>query len=100
MSKIWVFYILAVGISICSPSACAEQKTHGLDIVLNGGRVMDPESKFDARRNVGIAGGRIAVISEQPLSGKIEVNVTGLVVAPGFIDHQLDRGVCASPAFE
>jgi len=56
------------------------------DIVLAGGRVMDPETKMDAVRNVGILNNRIAQISSEPLQGKQVVNVAGLVVAPGFID--------------
>jgi len=59
------------------------------DIVLEGGRVMDPETGLDAVRNVGIRDGKIASISDQPLSGRRVIHVSGLVVAPGFIDlHQ------------
>ncbi len=56
------------------------------DVVLKGGRVIDPETKLDAVRNVGIINNRIAQISNEPLQGKQVINVTGLVVAPGFID--------------
>jgi len=56
------------------------------DIVLKNGRVIDPETGLDAIRNVGIRGNRIAEISANPLKGKEEVDVTNLVVAPGFID--------------
>jgi len=59
------------------------------DIVLRGGRVMDPESGLDAVRNVGINGSKIAAISADPLHGKVEIDTAGLVIAPGFIDlHQ------------
>jgi N-acyl-D-aspartate/D-glutamate deacylase len=59
------------------------------DIVLANGRVMNPADNLDAVRNVGINGDRIAAISNRTLSGKVVVNVKGLVVAPGFIDlHQ------------
>jgi N-acyl-D-aspartate/D-glutamate deacylase len=59
------------------------------DLVLEGGRVMDPETGIDAVRNVGILGGKIVRISAEPLHGKQSVNARGLVVAPGFIDlHQ------------
>ncbi|HKC36803.1 MAG TPA: amidohydrolase family protein, partial [Chitinophagaceae bacterium] len=51
-----------------------------------GGRVIDPETKLDAIRNVGIINNRIAQISSEPLKGKETINVSGLVVAPGFID--------------
>jgi N-acyl-D-aspartate/D-glutamate deacylase len=59
------------------------------DLVLQGGRVMDPETGLDAVRNVGIRDGKIARISADPLTGRRVVSAAGLVVAPGFIDlHQ------------
>ena len=59
------------------------------DLVLRGGRVIDPESGLDAQRDVGISGGRIRAVEEiwgSGLRGDDEIDVTGLVVAPGFID--------------
>ncbi len=56
------------------------------DVVLQGGRVIDPETKLDATKNVGIINNRIVQISSQPLKGKKIINASGLVVAPGFID--------------
>lgn len=59
------------------------------DIVIEGGRVMDPETGLDAVRNVGVRDGKIARISATPLAGKRVIHAAGLVVAPGFIDlHQ------------
>jgi len=50
---------------------------------------MDPESGLDAVRSVGINGHTIAAVSTGRLSGKLEVDANGLVIAPGFIDlHQ------------
>jgi N-acyl-D-aspartate/D-glutamate deacylase len=79
---------LPVLIALClifAAAALAQQ----YDLVLEGGRVMDPESGLDATRNVGIRNGKIARISADPLSGRRMVSAKGLVVAPGFIDvHQ------------
>ncbi len=59
------------------------------DVVISRGRVMDPETKLDAIRDVGIRGGKIAAVSEAPLSGKAVVDAQGMVVTAGFIDlHQ------------
>lgn len=56
------------------------------DLVLAGGRVIDPESGLDDIRHVGVRGATVAAVSEAPLDGHVTVDATGLVVAPGFID--------------
>lgn len=56
------------------------------DLVITNGRVLDPESKLDAVRHLGIRGKTIAAISTKPLTGKTVIDAKGLVVAPGFID--------------
>lgn len=59
------------------------------DLVIEGGRVIDPETGIDAVRNVGIRDGKIAQIAGETLPGKRVIHARGLVVAPGFIDlHQ------------
>lgn len=64
------------------------------DLVLEGGRVMDPETGLDAKRNVAVRDGKIVAISSQPLNGRRVINAAGLVVAPGFIDlHQHAQGI-------
>ena len=70
----------------CSVAFASAQQ---YDVVLAGGRVMDPETGLDAVRNVGIQDGKIARITADPLTGRRTIPVAGLVVAPGFIDlHQ------------
>jgi len=56
------------------------------DLVVRNGRVIDPESRLDGIRNVGIRGGRIASVSTSELRGRRILDAAGLVVAPGFID--------------
>ncbi len=57
------------------------------DLVIRNGRVIDPETRFDRTGvNVGITGGRIAAVTSEVLSGGREIDATGRVVAPGFID--------------
>ncbi len=62
------------------------QPSPRFDVVLAGGRVMDPESGLDAVRHIGITDGRVVAVSAAPLTGDDIVDVSGLVVAPGFID--------------
>ena len=56
------------------------------DVVILNGRVIDPETGLDAVRNVGIRGQSVVIVSDDELTGTIEVDATGLVVSPGFID--------------
>jgi N-acyl-D-aspartate/D-glutamate deacylase len=66
------------------------------DLVIQGGRVIDPETGLDAVRNIGISitEGRIKKISADSLQGKQVISARGLVVAPGFIDlHQHGQDV-------
>jgi dihydroorotase len=80
-------YSLAIAVvvtALVSVTARAAEET--FDVVLNGGRVMDPESGLDATRHIGIRGDSIAAISPEPLTGRVVLDVSGLVVAPGFID--------------
>jgi N-acyl-D-aspartate/D-glutamate deacylase len=67
----------------------ARAQSQAYDVVLLGGRVMDPESGLDAVRNIGIRRGTIAAVSSSAMAGRDTIRAAGLVVAPGFIDlHQ------------
>ena len=56
------------------------------DVVILNGRVIDPETKFDAIRNVGVKDGKIAIITESKIKGIETIDATNQVVSPGFID--------------
>src|SRR2546421_4331389 len=56
------------------------------DVVIHGGRVMDPETGLDAVRDVGVRGGTIERVSADALRGVRTIDATDLVLAPGFID--------------
>jgi len=79
---------------LAATAACSGPADREYELVILNGRVMDPETEFDAVANVGIANGRIETISDAPLVGAREIDASGLVVAPGFIDthyHAVDR---------
>jgi N-acyl-D-aspartate/D-glutamate deacylase len=59
---------------------------HRHDLVVRGGRVLDPETGLDAVADVGIDGDRITAVTEARLPGATVIDATGLVVTPGFID--------------
>jgi N-acyl-D-aspartate/D-glutamate deacylase len=65
------------------------------DVVLRGGRVVDPESGLDAVRDVAVAGDRVARIGSGLPGGRLDLDVAGQVVTAGFIDvhsHANDLG--------
>ena len=73
-------------ISLVTINFIASQSSVVYDIVLKGGRVIDPETELDAIRNIGIFGDKIMEVSQSELKGKDVLDVSGYVVAPGFID--------------
>src|SRR5215468_274511 len=81
--------LLAVSLAhFCAVQASAQER---YDLVIHGGRVIDPETSLDAVRDVGTRGGQIVAVTEKALSATRVIDATGLVVAPGFIDlHQHD----------
>lgn len=78
--------LLAVACVAAILGLAAPMHAQTYDLVLRGGRVIDPESGLDAVRNVAVRDGRIAAVTAGPLEGREVVDVSGLVVAPGFID--------------
>lgn len=56
------------------------------DLLLTGGRVIDPESGRDGVSAVGISDGKIVHIGDPDVTATETIDVSGLVVAPGFID--------------
>ena len=65
------------------------------DVVLRGGRVIDPESGLDAVADVAIDDGRVAAVGAALPPGRLEADVAGQVVTAGFVDlhsHAHDLG--------
>lgn len=82
MKRLFVNIGLLATVMVLACTASASE----YDLVVNNGRVMDPETNYDAIANVGISDGLIVAITEKPIAGKETIDATGLVVAPGFID--------------
>jgi dihydroorotase len=67
-------------------------------LVIRNGRVMDPATGLDAICDVAIEDGRIAAIGQNlALTGALEFDATGRIVAPGFIDMHVHL---REPGFE
>ena len=56
------------------------------DLILKGGLVVDGTRKAPYIANVCVKGGKIACITAEDAEAKEVLDVTGLAVAPGFID--------------
>ena len=72
--------------AVVSALLAAQAGAPAYDIVIRGARVLDPASALDAVRSIGITGKKIAVVSADAIRGRTEIDATGLVAAPGFID--------------
>src|SRR5258708_4535367 len=86
----WAVAVLLLGAAFGMSARTGATNGAGIyDLVIANGRVMDPESGLDEVRNLGIRGGKIALVSSEALPGKQAVDVRGLGGSPGFIDlHQ------------
>jgi N-acyl-D-aspartate/D-glutamate deacylase len=82
----FIVFVAATAASASLAATAARQPSVTFDLVLAGGRVMDPATGLDAVRHIGLRGSEIAAVSPTPLAGKVSLDVGGLVVAPGFID--------------
>lgn len=59
----------------------------GFDIVVKGGRLIDPKNGVDAVSDIGIKKGRIAAVAPRLDPGKAKIiDAAGLIVTPGLID--------------
>jgi dihydroorotase len=58
------------------------------DLLIRGGRVIDPRNGVNAVRDVAVADGKIALVAEAiaPERARRTVDATGLLVTPGLID--------------
>lgn len=78
--------LAVIAASGVAPNRAAPQGARVYDVVIRGGRAIDPESGLDGVRSIGIRDGRIQAVTARALRGRDTVDATGLVVAPGFIE--------------
>ena len=66
-----------------------------LDLILKNGLVCDPANSIQSILNVGIRNGRIACLTSEPLPAAAEIDCTGHIVSPGFVDaHSHEDDLC------
>ena len=66
----------------------ADSTIHKYDLLLKGGRVIDPANNIDGLFDVAIVGSLIGAIDKDisPAHARRVADVSGLVVTPGLID--------------
>ena len=79
-----IFRVVCAGF-LLALMACGEPAP-AYDVVINHGRVIDPESQLDAVRSIGIRNGKIVAVSKTPLTAPREIDARNRVVSPGFIN--------------
>ena len=81
------FLSIAAGAALARrPNALAAQ-TPGYDLIIKGGRVIDPSVHLDDIRDVAIGGGRIAAVEPNIAAVAADtIDARGKLVVPGLID--------------
>src|ERR1700723_3578111 len=71
-----------------APFTCHPEKPMPFDLVLRGGRVIDPSQKLDAVTDVAFAAGKVAMVGNalKVDPGTDVRDVSGYIVSPGLID--------------
>ncbi len=73
---------------LCSLTAASKAQTFRYDMIIKGGRVIDPSQSVSAPRDVAIAGNKIArVDADIPAAeGRLTLDARGKIVTPGLVD--------------
>ena len=74
--------LLALAAVLGLAAAAAAPQATAYDLVIAGGRVIDPETHLDAVRDVAIVAGTIRSVGAAPLAGQEHIDARGLIVAP------------------
>ena len=82
----FVYTAAGVAALVRIPDALAAKPVK-YDLIVKGGRVIDPSRKLDAMRDVAIANGRIAAVAPNISADALEtIDARGKLVVPGLID--------------
>jgi len=89
---------LATLVFLLVPQTACPQAPH-YDLLLKGGRVIDPANHLDTLLDVAVSGGKIAAVAKDISASSADkvVDVSGLYVTPGLIDIHYHTGHGGAP---
>lgn len=79
-------FVGALFLPLMSALAATEPEEPAPDFVIRNGRIVDGAGNPWFRGDVALRGDRIIAVGRVPGKGNREIDATGLVVAPGFVD--------------
>jgi dihydroorotase len=80
-------FVCAASTALIRPPRLFAASSPKYDLVVKGGRVVDPSRKLDALRDVAIVNGRIVAVDANITAGASEtIDAHGKLVVPGLID--------------
>jgi dihydroorotase len=87
----FVHLVIVVALLFLTPFGTPAQTQQGApppDLLIRGGRVIDPRNNIDAVMDVSVSGGKIAQVAAKitPTPAMRVIEATGLSVVPGLID--------------
>jgi N-acyl-D-aspartate/D-glutamate deacylase len=92
--------VLALSTAFAVASASARQTRIEYDVILRGGTIHDGTGRRSYVADVAVAGGRIALVGDLSRArAAVDLDVRGLVVAPGFINihsHPIQDGLSSA----
>jgi dihydroorotase len=91
MNRRQILHAAAAGAAMMTRMRNAQAATY--DLIIKGGRVIDPSVGLDGVRDVAIAGGRIVAVEADIVGDAVEtMDARGKIVAPGLIDIHTHAG--------
>jgi dihydroorotase len=80
-------FLSGAAAALAARAATAAGQARTYDLIIKGGRVIDPAARIDAVRDVAIADGRIAAIAANITAGAADtIDARGKLVVPGLLD--------------
>ena len=84
MNRRQFVYAAAAGAAMLTRATNAFAAAPNYDLIIKGGRVIDPSRRLDAIRDVAIAGNRIAAVEANITAAAAEtIDASGKLVVPG-----------------